>query len=69
MPQILAEIMVDVEKALLMGGPFEHFLGTGWRCEETVGCFRQRTVALHGRKREKGFFCETGGFFCEACDI
>ena len=69
MSQILAEIMVDVEKTLLMGGPFEDFLGTGRRCEKTVGGFRQRTIALHGRKREKGIFRETGGFFCEACDI
>ena len=69
MSEILAEIMVYVQKALLMGGPFEDFFCAGGRCEKTMGGFRQRTVALHGRKREKGLFCETGGFLCEACDI
>ena len=69
MSQILAEIMVDVEKTLLMGGPFEYFLGTGRRCEKTMGGFRQRTIALHGRKHEKGVFRETGGFLRKTCDI
>ena len=69
MSEILAEIMVYVQKALLMGGPFEDFFcAGGWR-EKTMGGLRQRAVALHGRKREKGLFCETGGFFREACDI
>ena len=69
MSQILAEIMVYVEKALLVGGPFEHFLRTGWRREKTMGGIRQRTVALHGRKHQKGIFRETGGVFRIACDV
>ena len=69
MSQILAEIMVDVEKALLMGGPFEDLLRTGWRREKTMGGLRQRTVALHGRKHQKGIFRETGGVFRIACDV
>ena len=68
-PQILAEIMVYVQKALLVGGPFEHFLRAGgWR-EKTMGGLRQRTVALHGGHHEEGGFGKTGGFFRIACDI
>ena len=69
MPEILAEIMVYVQKALLVGGPFEHFLRAGGRREKTVGGLRQRTVALHGRKHQKGIFRETGGVFRIACDV
>ena len=64
MSQILAEIMVYVQKALLVGGPFEHFLRAGGRREKTVGGLRQRTVALHGWHHEEGGFGEMGGFIC-----
>ena len=64
MSEILAEIMVYVQKALLMGGPFEDFFcAGGWR-EKTMGGLRQRAVALHGRHHEEGGFGEMGGFIC-----
>ena len=69
MAEILAEIAIDVEKALLVACTFKDFPCTGWRHEKTMGGFREGTVALHGRKREKGVFRETGGFFREACDV
>ena len=69
MPEILTEIMVNVQKALLMGGPFEHFLRTGGWCEKTMGGFRQRAIALHGRHHEEGGFGEIGGFLSVTCYI
>ena len=64
MSEILAEIMVYIQKALLMGGSFEDFLRTGGRREKTMGGLRQRTVALHGGHHEEGGFGEMGGFLC-----
>ena len=69
MPKILAEIMVYVQKALLMGSPFEHFLRPGRRCEKTVGGLCQRTIALHGRHHEEGGFGKTGRLLRVACDV
>ena len=69
MPEILAEIMVYVQKALLVGGPFEHFLRAGGRREKTVGGLRQRTVALHGGHHEEGGFGEAGRLLRVACDV
>ena len=64
MSEILAEIMVYVQKTLLMGGPFEDFLRAGGRREKTMSGLRQRAIALHGRHHEEGCFGEMGGFFC-----
>ena len=64
MPEILTEIMVYVQKALLMGGSFEDFLRAGGRRKKTMGGFRQRTIALHGGHHEESGFGETGCFLC-----
>ena len=64
MSEILAEIMVYVQKALLMGGPFEDFFCAGGRREKTMGGLSQRVIALHGGHHEEGGFGKLGGFLC-----
>lgn len=63
MAEILAEVAVDVEEALLVTCAFKDFSCTGWRHEKTMGGFCEGTVALHRREGEKGTIGEASNFW------